>query len=226
VVGRNLRFVGMRGAPVTIAGVVGDLAEDGPQVDRVPFVYSCSSAGAWPDPNYVVRTNDAAALIARLRDVVGQIDSSRAVFSVRLLDDVVDAAISEPRRNATLVAGFAVAALLLCAVGLYALFARLVAESRREIGVRLALGARPGQIVRMVLGDASRLLIVGALAGVALSVGAYQLLQSVLFGVGPFDAVALAGAAIVLCAVSFVAILVPAARASRLMPTEALRNDG
>jgi ABC-type antimicrobial peptide transport system permease subunit len=78
----------------------------------------------------------------------------------------------------------------------------------------------------LVLSDASRLLLLGASAGVVLSVGAYQLLRSVLFGVGPFDAVALAAAAVVLCAVSFVAILVPAARASRLMPTEALRSDG
>jgi len=161
-----------------------------------------------------------------LRDVVRQIDSSRAVFNVRLLDDVVDGAIAEPRRNAALVAGFASAALLLCAVGLYALFARLVAESRREIGVRLALGARPAQIVRMVLSDASRLLFAGAATGVVLSAGAYQFLRSVLFGVGPFDAVALVAAAMVLCAVSFVAILVPASRASRLMPTEALRSDG
>ncbi|HUR22116.1 MAG TPA: ABC transporter permease [Vicinamibacterales bacterium] len=226
VIGRTLRVAGTRGSSATIVGVVGDVAEDGTQVDRVPFVYSCDSAGSWPDPNYVVRTSDTSGLIARLRDVVGQIDSSRAVFGVRLVDDVMDAAIAEPRRNATVVVGFAGAALLLCAVGLYALFARLVAESRREIGVRLALGARPGQIVRMVLGDASRLLVLGVVAGVALSVGAYQLLRWVLFGVGPFDAIALAAAAFVLCAVSFVAILVPASRASRLMPTEALRSDG
>jgi predicted permease len=225
VVGRTLRVAGVQSS-ATIVGVVGDIAEDGPQVDRMPFVYTCDSAGSWPDPNYVVRTTDAAGLIGRLRDVVGQIDSSRAVFSIRRLDEVIDTAISEPRRNATIVAGFAAAALLLCAVGLYALFARLVAESRREIGVRLALGARPGQIVRLVLSDASRLLLLGAAAGVVLSVAAYQLLRSVLFGVGPFDAIALAAAALVLCAVSFVAILVPASRASRLMPTEALRSDG
>ena len=226
LIGRGVRVAGTRGTPATIAGVIADVAEDGPQVDRIPFVYTCDSAGSWPDPNYVVRTNDAASLMGRLREVVGKIDSNRAVFSVRLLDDVMDASISEPRRNATLVAGFASTALLLCAVGLYALFARLVADSRREIGVRLALGAKPGQIVRMVLGDASRLLVIGVASGVALSIAAYQLLQSVLFGVRPFDAIALASAALVLCAVSAVAILVPASRASRLMPTEALRSDG
>jgi putative ABC transport system permease protein len=226
LIGRGVRVAGTRGTPATIAGVIADVAEDGPQVDRIPFVYTCDSAGSWPDPNYVVRTNDAASLMGRLREVVGKIDSSRAVFSVRLLDDVMDASISEPRRNATLVAGFASTALLLCAVGLYALFARLVADSRREIGVRLALGAKPGQIVRMVLGDASRLLVIGVVSGIALSIAAYQLLQSVLFGVRSFDAIALASAALVLCAVSSVAILVPASRASRLMPTEALRSDG
>jgi putative ABC transport system permease protein len=226
LVGRILRVAGAGNAPITIVGVVGDMAEDGPQVDRMPFVYTCDSAGSWPDPNYVVRTAEPGALIGRLREIVRRIDPGRAVFGVRLLDDVVDSTISEPRRNATLVAGFATAALLLCALGLYALFARLVAESRREIGVRLALGATPIQIVGLVLTDASRLLLAGAVAGIALSAGAYQLLKSVLFGVGPFDAVALAAAAFVLCAVSFVAILVPAARASRLMPTEALRSDG
>lgn len=226
LIGRGVRVAGTTGTPATIAGVIADVAEDGPQVDRMPFVYSCDSAGSWPDPNYVVRTNNPAALMGRLREVVGQIDSSRAVFSVRRLDDVMDAAISEPRRNATLVAGFAAAALVLCAVGLYALFARLVADSRREIGVRLALGAKPGQIVSMVLGDASRLLGIGVATGVALSTAAYQLLQSVLFGVRSFDAIALASAALLLCAVSAVAILVPAWRASRLMPTEALRSDG
>jgi putative ABC transport system permease protein len=226
LIGRGVRVAGTKGTPATISGIIADVAEDGPQVDRMPFVYSCDSAGSWPDPNYVVRTNNAAALMGRLREVVGQIDSSRAVFSVRLLDDVMAAAISEPRRNATLVASFASVALLLCAIGLYALFARLVADSRREIGVRLALGARPRQIVRMVLGDASRLMLIGLAGGVTLSIGAYQLLQSVLFGVGPFDGVALATAAVILCAVASVAILVPASRASRLMPTEALRGDG
>jgi ABC-type antimicrobial peptide transport system permease subunit len=78
----------------------------------------------------------------------------------------------------------------------------------------------------LVLSDASRLLLLGASIGVLLSVGAYRLLRSALFGVGPFDALALAVAALVLCAVSLVAILVPASRASRLMPTEALRSDG
>ncbi|MEO6223857.1 MAG: ADOP family duplicated permease, partial [Vicinamibacterales bacterium] len=226
LVGRTLRVGGVGGSPLTIAGVVGDMAEDGPQIDRMPFVYTCDSAGSWPDPNYVVRTDDAAAMMGRVRNLVGGIDPSRAVFGLRALDDVVDGAIAEPRRNATLVAGFASAALLLCALGLYALFARLVAESRREIGVRLALGARPAQIVRLVLTDASRLLLAGVAAGVVLSVATYQMLKSVLFGVGPFDAVALAGAAAVLSVVSFVAILVPACRASRLMPTEALRADG
>jgi predicted permease len=226
LVGRNLRIAGAGNTPATIAGVVGDMAEDGPQVDRAPFVYTCDSAGSWPDPNYAVRTNDPAAMMGCLRDIVGRIDSSRAVFGVRVLDEVVDEAIAEPRRNATLVAGFAGAALLLCAVGLYALFARLVAESRREIGVRLALGARPGQIVGLVLTDASRLLLTGAVAGAVFSVAAYQLLRSVLFGVGPFDTMALGAAALILCVVSFVAILVPASRAARLMPTEALRSDG
>jgi ABC-type antimicrobial peptide transport system permease subunit len=189
-----------------------------------PFLYHCVNAGGWPDPNYLVRTSDPAGLLARLRTEVRQIDASRAVFSVRVLDDLLDASIAEPRINAGIVSGFALGALLIGAIGLYALFARLVTESRQEIGVRLALGAAPGSIMRMILGGAGRLMLAGALAGVALTAGAYQLLKATLFGVGAADVALAAGITAALLAVSSLGVIIPAIRASRVAPTEALRT--
>ena len=77
--------------PATIVGVVVDIAEDGHATSPIPYVYSCDSAGAWPDPNYVVRTADSRALVGDLRRIVGELDKSRAVFGVRSVDDVLDA---------------------------------------------------------------------------------------------------------------------------------------
>ena len=224
LVGRQLRQTDRPQVAITVIGVIGNVAEDGPAVEPYPFMYSCSAAGGWPDPNYVVRTSDPAGLMARVRSVVRQVDPARAVFGVRVLDDVLDGAIAEPRLNAAIVSGFAVAALLIGGLGLYALFARLVTESRQEIGVRLALGAAPGQIVQLIITGAGRLLLAGAIAGAAITVAAYQFLKSTLFGVGPSDLAIAAGVTAVLLAMSGLGVVIPAIRGSRVAPTEALRD--
>jgi predicted permease len=224
MVGRTLRMTDRPQSPITIIGVVANVAEDGPAAAPFPFIYSCDSAGSWPDPNYVVRTTDPAGFMSRLRAEVRQIDPSRPVYGVRVLEDVLDGAIAEPRLNAQVVSGFAVAALLIGALGLYALFARLVTESRQEIGVRLALGAAPGQIVQLIITGAGRLLLAGAIAGALITAGAYQFLKTTLFGVGPSDLAMAAGVTAVLLAFSGLGVVIPAIRGSRVAPTEALRN--
>ena len=105
------------------------------------------------------------------------------------------------------------------------MFARLVTESRREIGVRLALGATPAGVVRMVVTDAGRLLVGGLVAGAALSVGTHQLIGSWLPKAAAFDGAALSIASLVLAVVSGCAVLLPAIRAAHIAPTEALRSD-
>jgi putative ABC transport system permease protein len=224
LVGRQMRQTDRPQVAITVIGVIDNVAEDGPAVAPFPFVYHCTSAGGWPDPNYVVRTSDPAGLIRRIRSDVRQVDPTRAVFGVRVLDDVLDSAIAEPRLNAAIVSGFALAALLIGALGLYALFARLVTDSRQEIGVRLALGAEPGRIVRLIMTGAGRLLLAGAVAGALITVGAYQYLKTTLFGVGPSDLAIAAGVTVVLLAMSGLGVVIPAIRGSRVAPTEALRT--
>jgi predicted permease len=226
LLGRALSIEGDTGTPYTIVGVTADVAEDGVQTERAPFVYTCNSAGMWPDPYYVVRTTDTSGFAAQLRDVMRTTDPTRAVFAIRPLSGHLDASIAEPRVNAGIVMTFAASALLLGAIGLYALFARLVTESRREIGVRLALGATPAGVVRMVVSDAGRLLAGGLVAGAALSAGTHQLIGSWLPKAAAFDPTALSIASLVLALVSGCAVLFPALRAAHIAPTEALRSDG
>jgi putative ABC transport system permease protein len=225
LVGRELRFAQYIQTPQTILGVVADVAEDGPAADAVPYVYACARPGDWPDPEYVVRVTDPERFAAALRALVRQIDPSRAVFGYRSVSDVLDTAIDEPRMTAGLTTLFAVTALTLAAIGLYGLFMLIVSESRREIGVRLALGAAPTQMVALVCAGAGRLLVVGVLIGLGLTFGAGRVLKTLLFGVSTYDAGTMVIATLTLVVVSCTAIAIPAIRASRVAPTEALRTD-
>jgi predicted permease len=223
--GRDLRILQNPNAAFIISGVTENMIEDGPQASAAPYVYSCDSAGSWPDPQYVVRTDDAAGFGRALRGLVKSLDPGRAVFGLKPLERVAAAALDQPRLNAAILGGFALAALLLAALGLYGLFTLVVSEGTREIGVRLALGAEPARIVSEVCMSAGRLLVAGIAGGLVLTAGAQTLLRTALFGVSTLDPVTLAVTTIVLCAVSGVAIAVPAARAARVDPLIAMRAD-
>jgi putative ABC transport system permease protein len=225
LVGREFHFAGGPSPAHTIVGVVGDVSEDGPRLDAVPYVYACESAAYWPDPEYVVRAADPAAVLGSLRAIVHTLDGGRAVFGMRMLDDVVRASTDEPRMNAGVVTIFAAAAMMLAAIGLYGLFMLVVSESRREIGVRLALGATPGQMVQLVFTGAGRLLLVGIAVGLGLTAGADRVWRALLFGVSTLDAPTLLAATLTLVTVSALAIAVPAIKASRVAPTDALRGE-
>ncbi len=213
------------GATYTIVGVIGNVAEDGPAVAASPYTYMCAHPGDWPDPEYVVRATHPDAVLAQLRATIRDIDPSRAVFSIRPLADVLASATDQPRNSMGLMTGFASAAMLLAATGLYGLFTLVVAERRRELGVRLALGAVPRQLVQLVCKGAGRLLAFGMLVGLAFTVGAGRWLQSLLFGISPWDGVTLVGTIFLLTAVSAIAVAIPAARAAHVSPSEALSGD-
>ena len=224
LVGRTARMTSFSSA-FTITGVVGDLAEDSHGTAPVPYFYTCPQPGAWPDPKYVARTTDARAFGADLRRIVHEIDPSRAIFDVRPLQEVMDSALDQPRLDAAVLGLFAGAALVLAAIGLYSLFMLVVSEGVREIAVRLAIGAAPGQVMQLVLSGAGRLLASGLVIGIVLTAAADRLLRGVLFGVSPLDFSALAAAILTIALVSGLAVFGPALRASRIAPIEALRRD-
>jgi predicted permease len=225
LVGRHLKMVQGGGDTWTIVGIVGDAAEDTPGAPATPYVYMCMPYGSWPDPEYAVRTaGNPAAIASAVRDMVHRLDPSRPVFAVKTLDDVIASTMEQPRLNAAALSAFAGAALALVAIGLYALLMLTVTERRREFGVRIALGATSGMLMRTVFGDAARLVAAGMTAGIVLLLLAGRFLQSLVFGVTPHDPVAVAAGLAALAVVALAAAVLPLRRAAAVDPIDALRE--
>jgi ABC-type antimicrobial peptide transport system permease subunit len=141
------------------------------------------------------------------------------------VDAVMDASLDQPRLNAAAVTAFAGAAVLLAGLGLYGLLSLVIGERRRELGVRVALGATAGDVVTLVAGGAARLVIAGLGAGLALTLASAPLLRALLFGVGPFDPSALAGAAAAMAIAAAAAIAVPIRQALSVSAIESMRVE-
>jgi predicted permease len=226
VIGRRLSFVQQGAGAFRIVGIVGDALEDGPAAPSYPYVYTCLAEGAWPDPDYVVRADgNPRALAAAIRQIVRALDPARPVFGVKPVDAVIEASLDQPRMNAAAVSVFAGAALVLAALGLYGLMTLVVGERRREIGVRVALGASPAEVVRLVAGGTARLVSAGLAAGALLTAAAAPLLRALLFGVGPLDpsSLGLAAGALALAAVAAAAI--PIRQALAVSAVDAMRLE-
>jgi predicted permease len=224
VVGRSLTF-NFEKSSRTIVGILGDVREDAAGSAPVPYVYACLPLGSWPDPEYVVRAEaDPLALAGSIRQIVKSLDSSRPIFGLRPLTAVMEEGLDEPRLNARLLSSFAAAAVVLAALGLYGLLMLVVGERRREIGVRMALGATPMDVVETVVSGAGRLVAIGVLVGLGLTLGAGYLLRAVLFEVAPYDPRALAGGVLALACVAFVAVVMPARHAARINAIDAMRQ--
>ena len=225
VVGRHFTY-DPPDQPLEIAGVIGNTIEDGPSVAATPYVYACLSAGSWPDPEYVVRIDgDVRRTLAAIRTTIHEVAPGRAIFGMRPLDDVLAGSVDQPRLNASALTLFAAAAMTLAALGLYSLLTLFVSERARELGVRLALGASPVQVVGLVLAGAARLLASGVGVGVLLAIGVARLLRSVLFGVSPLDALTLAATIVTLILFALAAAALPAKRAAAIDPIETLRTE-
>jgi predicted permease len=229
VVGRWFKYTqsSLANAPPNeIVGVVGDVREDGLALAPAPYVYDCPTAGSWPDPEYVVRARgNESTLMEQVRQIVHGIDPHRAVFGMRKLDSLLDDALEQPRLNASLLGLFAATGMLLASVGLYSLITIVVTARRREIGVRMALGADAGRILRLVLAGAGRLLAVGVGLGLGMTVVVERLLKSALFGVSPLDPWTLVGTVALVAAVSLIAALLPARRAAAVDSLDAIRAE-
>ena len=177
-------------------------------------------------PTIAVRSSlPPDAIAGAVRERLRQFDPQLLVLRTTPMDDVVSGALSRPRFNLLLVASFAVVALGLAAIGIYGVVALLVARRTREIGIRVALGARRADILRVVVLEGMSPVLVGAAAGVAGSLAATRAISSMLFGVSRLDPVSFAVAPVMLAAVALLACYLPARAALRIDPLAALREE-
>jgi macrolide transport system ATP-binding/permease protein len=227
--GRQLSYISTPPVPIEIVGIVEDIRE-GPLDEAIPPVlYRPFNQN--PD-NYlgvVVRTSRSEdSLIPALAAMVRQVDPDLVPVKGASMSDGINNSQSAwlHRSSAWLVGGFAVLALLLGVIGLYGVIAYSVSQRSREIGIRMALGARPGTVYQLILGEAGWLVAFGLAAGLVCSVVAAVLMRNLLFGVSSWDVPTLAGVAAVLGASALLASFVPARRAASVNPVEALRSDG
>jgi len=160
-----------------------------------------------------------------LRRTVAQVDKDVPLFRPRTLTDYASQTVSQPRFNAMLVGLFALIALLLAAAGIFGLTSYTVTQRTQEIGIRMALGAQRGDVLRLILRQGMQLLGIGIVVGFIGVFGLGHLLQSLLFGIGAHDTTTIIGVAAVLSAVALLACWIPARRAARVDPIIALRSE-
>jgi predicted permease len=211
---------------VDIIGIVGDVREKGLGKAADPLIYWCGFSGYWPDPFYLVRFSDnRPASIADIRAAILEIEPTRAMYSMRPLTESLSTALTERRLSTILLTLFAATTVLLAAIGLYGVLSQLVAARRREIGVRMALGARAVHILASVGGQAAAIVIGGITIGLAGAFALARFMTTLVFGVSAHDPLTFAVVPVVLGVVAGTAALIPAARAAALDPMRALRDD-
>ena len=210
----------------TIVGIVGDVVRGGPRDEPEPAVYLPNTQfGANSGYVSIRLAPGAPSAIPAARSIVARRDPSLAIWNVTTMEDAYAVANAPTVFYTTLLLIFSIVALLLSAVGLYGVVAYAVAQRTREIGIRIALGAAAEQVMRLVLREGIRPAILGVLVGLALSWASVRLLSSMLFGVSWGDPATQLGAAAVLVAVTLVATVIPARRASKVPPATALRSE-
>jgi len=225
-IGKHLQV--MEGKPVSriIVGIVGNISQNALSDPQPPEMYVAYAQSSPPSMHLVVRTTaDQGSMTASLRDALSSVDKDLALSSIRTLDDVRDASVAQPRFSSQLLGLFAALALVLAAVGLYGLMAYSVTHRTREIGIRMALGADRGSILRMTLVRGLQLVFWGTIIGLAGAFAFTRLLQDVLYGITATDLPTYAWVSLLLMGVALVACYVPARRAMRVDPMVALRYE-
>ena len=212
----------------TIVGVVRDIRERGLLFDMKPAVYVPVTQADSPQRYsfLVLRTsNDPASVLKAVESAVWSVDSQQPMTQIRTMDQLIEEDVADRTRPMILLGVFAGLALLLACIGVYGVLAYAVAQRTREIGVRMALGARPLDVTRMVLGRGMALSAIGLGAGAAIGLSLSSLLRSLLYGVAPSAPGVYLATAALLMLVALAACVIPAQRASRVDPVRALRDE-
>ena len=225
-VGKHIRPVWMP-KPATIVGVVGDARFEGLSADK-PTEDFFMPMGQWSigSATVVLQSELPTEAVDRvLRREVAAVDPTATVTQVRSMGEVLAASAAQPRTTTALIGGFAALALLLGAIGVYGVLSYGVTQRRREIGIRMAVGAEPRTVRTMVLRQGARLLATGVLAGLLAAWFAASLLRGFVYGVSVHDPLSFAAVPLLFAAVGLAASYLPARRATRVSPTEVMREE-
>jgi predicted permease len=209
-----------------IVGIVGDVRDRSLGQDPPPTMYVPYAQAPFWGAEIVTRSNLSAGSVATtIRSQAGQIDKNLPITDVKAMASAIDMSVAQPRFRAWLVGLFGVMALILAAAGIFGVISYSVACRTHEIGIRMALGATPANVLRQILGESARFMLVGLAAGVAVALGVTRLLASLLFAVRPADPLTFCGVAILLISAALLASYIPARRAMRVDPIAALRHE-
>jgi len=223
----NLIPSGFHVPKLTVVGVVGDARYGGLDREPVPVVYASTEQHDYSlGPSFTVRADgDPKALVSAIRSALAQIDKSLPMAHVATMEEIMSTSVARPRLEAVLLGLFGGLAMVLAAVGIYGVMSYSVSQRTGEIGIRMALGANHGDILKMICTQGLRLTALGLAGGLALALAVTRLMSNVLFGVSPTDPLTFFSIVALLALVALLACYVPARRATRVDPLVALRNE-
>jgi putative ABC transport system permease protein len=226
-VGRRLRVSLGEGFEGEVVGVVGDVRHRGYDAEPRPEMYvSYLQNTIWPVMNLVIRTGvEPGGLTPEVRRELERVAPTAAIFNVRPMNDFLSDSVAERRLNLLLLLVFASVSLATAAAGIFGVTAYTVTQRTHEIGIRMALGARPGDVLRLVVGQGSRLIMCGVSLGLAAAFVVTRLMAGLFYGVSASDPATFITVGLSLCAVAILACYVPAARAARVDPLIVLRGE-
>jgi predicted permease len=228
-IGKSIKLPPSKFPVLTIVGVAADVKHFTVRESTGPEFYVVYTQKPYPDMltmQVALRTQaDPRALIASAREAIRSVDPGLPMAKVSTLATLVDDSMTQPRFSMLLLAAFAALALVLASIGIYGVISYTVAQRIQEFGIRLALGAQPRNVFAMVLTQGARLALVGVLFGFAAAFGVTRLMSSVLFGVQPTDPLTFVVVPLLLMAVALLACYIPARRATRVDPINALRYE-
>jgi putative ABC transport system permease protein len=210
---------------LTVVGIIKDIKQDGLDINGVPHVYTSVYQDSGRDLNLVLRTPLAPPLLeAQIRTAVQAVDPGLPVFNIRSMNEVMESSLAPRRFSAELVAIFAVMAVLLASVGIYGLLAYLVGQRSHEIGVRVALGAPRGNILKLIVGQGGLLAGIGICLGLIMAAILSPMIATLLYGIRALDVTVFLAVPLILFAVSLAASYIPARQATNVSPIVALRE--
>jgi len=210
-----------------IVGVIGDVKTNGLAEETQPALYQTLTQAQWPALSLLLKTEarEPLSLVGEAREAIKSVDREVPLAPIKTMEESLSIATSEYRFRARLIALFAALALILACVGIYGVISHSVAQRTHEIGVRMALGAHSGNVLRLVIAQGIKLTLAGLTIGLLASFGLTRLMKGLLFGVGPTDPVIFIVISVLLGAAALIACYVPARRATKVDPMIALRHE-